>query len=106
MNYVRNITDIDDKILNRASENGELFSDLTDRFIDAMHEDEAALAVLSPDVEPRATGHITEIVGMIKVLIEKDMAYRTDNGDVYFSVNYPKGRWMNFWMVRVWKWAS
>ena len=86
VNYVRNITDIDDKILNRASENGELFSDLTDRFIGAMHEDEAALAVLSPDVEPRATGHITEIVNMIKVLIGKDMAYRTDNGDVYFSV--------------------
>ena len=90
VNYVRNITDIDDKILNRASENGELFSDLTDRFIHAMHEDEAALAVLPPDVEPRATGHITEIVEMIKVLIEKDMAYRTDNGDVYFSVmNFP-----------------
>lgn len=90
VNYVRNITDIDDKILNRASENGELFSDLTDRFIDAMHEDEAALAVLPPDVEPRATGHITEIVDMIKLLIEKDMAYRADNGDVYFSVmNFP-----------------
>ena len=90
VNYVRNITDIDDKILNRASENGELFSDLTDRFINAMHEDEAALAVLPPDVEPRATGHITEIVEMIKVLVEKDMAYRADNGDVYFSVmNFP-----------------
>ncbi|MBL4574002.1 MAG: cysteine--tRNA ligase [Gammaproteobacteria bacterium] len=90
VNYVRNITDIDDKILNRASENGELFSDLTDRFIDAMHEDEAALAVLPPDVEPRATGHITEIVDMIKLLVEKDMAYRADNGDVYFSVmNFP-----------------
>ena len=90
VNYVRNITDIDDKILNRARENGELFSDLTDRFIDAMHEDEAALAVLPPDVEPRATGHITEIVDMIKLLVEKDMAYRADNGDVYFSVmNFP-----------------
>jgi cysteinyl-tRNA synthetase len=55
-----------------------------------MHEDEAALAVLPPDVEPRATGHITEIVEMIKVLIEKDMAYRAGNGDVYFSVmNFP-----------------
>lgn len=86
VNYVRNITDIDDKILNRASENGELFSDLTDRFIEAMHEDEAALAVLPPDVEPRATGHITEIVDMIKLLVEKDMAYKADNGDVYFSV--------------------
>lgn len=90
VSYVRNITDIDDKILNRASENGELFSDLTDRFIEAMHEDEKALAVLPPDVEPRATGHIDEIVDMIKTLIEKDMAYRADNGDVYFSVmNFP-----------------
>lgn len=90
VNYVRNITDIDDKILNRAAENGELFSDLTDRFIEAMHEDEAALAVLPPDVEPRATGHITEIINMISSLIEKDMAYKADNGDVYFSVmNFP-----------------
>ena len=90
VNYVRNITDIDDKILNRAKENGELFSDLTDRFIEAMHEDERALAVLPPDVEPRATGHITEIVEMIKLLVEKDMAYRAGNGDVYFSVmNFP-----------------
>ncbi len=90
VNYVRNITDIDDKILNRAKENGELFSDLTDRFVEAMHEDEAALAVLPPDQEPRATGHITEIVNMIQVLIGKDMAYRADNGDVYFSVmNFP-----------------
>jgi len=95
VNYVRNITDIDDKILNRAKHNGELFSDLTDRFIDAMHEDEAALAVLPPDVEPRATGHINEIVDMIKLLIEKDMAYRADNGDVYFSVmNFPD--WKTF----------
>ena len=90
VNYVRNITDIDDKILNRAKENGELFSDLTDRFIAAMHEDEAALAVLPPDVEPRATGHIGEIVELIKTLVEKDMAYKADNGDVYFSVmNFP-----------------
>lgn len=84
--YVRNITDIDDKILNRANENGELFSDLTDRFIKAMHEDEAALAVLPPDHEPRATKHIDEIVAMIKTLVDKDMAYPADNGDVYFSV--------------------
>ncbi len=90
VNYVRNITDIDDKILNRAKENGELFSELTDRFIEAMHEDEAALAVLPPDQEPRATGHINEIVNMIQLLVEKDMAYRADNGDVYFSVkNFP-----------------
>lgn len=90
VNYVRNITDIDDKILNRAKENGELFSDLTDRFIQAMHEDEAALAVLPPDIEPRATAHIAEIVSMIEILVQKDMAYRADNGDVYFSVmNFP-----------------
>lgn len=88
--YVRNITDIDDKILHRAKENDELFSDLTQRFVEAMHEDEAALAVQPPDQEPRATGHISEIVTMIQVLVEKDMAYRADNGDVYFSVmNFP-----------------
>jgi cysteinyl-tRNA synthetase len=94
VNYVRNITDIDDKILNRASENGELFSDLTDRFIDAMHEDERSLSILPPDQEPRATGHIEEIVQMIEVLVSKDAAYKADNGDVYFSVvsfqNYGK----------------
>lgn len=86
VNYVRNITDIDDKILNRAAENEELFSDLTDRFIDAMHEDERSLSILPPDQEPRATGHIEEIVQMIEVLVAKDAAYKAVNGDVYFSV--------------------
>lgn len=86
VNYVRNITDIDDKILNRAAENGELFSDLTARFIDAMHEDEQSLSILPPDQEPRATGHIEEIVQMIEVLVANDSAYKADNGDVYFSV--------------------
>ncbi len=86
VNYVRNITDIDDKILKRAAENGELFSDLTDRFIAAMHEDERSLSILPPDQEPRATGHIEEIVQMIEVLVSKDAAYKADNGDVYFSV--------------------
>lgn len=84
--YVRNITDIDDKILQRSEENKELFSDLTARFIEAMHEDEKALGILPPDIEPRATGHIDQIVAMIEVLIEKEFAYRADNGDVYFSV--------------------
>ena len=84
--YVRNITDIDDKILNRARENGELFSDLTARFIDAMHEDEQALAILPPDIEPRATEHISEIIAMIEKLIENENAYRAGNGDVYFEV--------------------
>lgn len=90
VNYVRNITDIDDKILNRATENGELFSDLTARFIKAAHEDEKALSILPPDSEPRATEHIEQIISMIQVLISKDVAYRADNGDVYFSVrNFP-----------------
>ena len=84
--YVRNITDIDDKILVRATENNELFSDLTARFIKAMHEDERALAILPPDQEPRATGHIDQIIAMIEILIAKDFAYRASNGDVYFAV--------------------
>ena len=84
--YVRNITDIDDKILHRAAENGELYSDLTKRFIDEMHRDEELLGVLPPDQEPRATGHIEEIISMIENLILKDFAYCAVNGDVYFSV--------------------
>lgn len=88
--YVRNITDIDDKILNRAKENGELFTDVTSRFIKAMHEDEKALGIQRPDQEPRATGHIDQIVAMIETLMEKDCAYKADNGDVYFAVtNFP-----------------
>ncbi len=85
--YIRNITDIDDKILNRAKENDEAFTDVTDRFIKAMHEDEGALSILRPDEEPRATQHIDPIVDMIQTLVEKDYAYRADNGDVYFAVN-------------------
>ena len=65
--YVRNITDIDDKILARATENKEVFSDLTARFIVSMHEDEKALSVLAPDVEPRATEHIASMISMITV---------------------------------------
>lgn len=90
VNYVRNITDIDDKILNRAAENGELFSDLTERFIKAAHEDEKALSILPPDSEPRATQYIEQIISMIEVLVRNDTAYRADNGDVYFAVkNFP-----------------
>ena len=84
--YVRNITDIDDKILDRAARNGELFSDLTARFIKAMHEDERALGIDRPDHEPRATAHIECMVAMIVKLIDGEFAYRADNGDVYFSV--------------------
>ena len=85
--YVRNITDIDDKILRRASENGEYFEDLTARFIQATHEDEAALFIARPDQEPRATAHIGEIIAMIEKLIESEHAYRAVNGDVYYAVS-------------------
>jgi cysteinyl-tRNA synthetase len=84
--YVRNITDIDDKIIKRALENQESVQTLTERFIDAMHEDEAALNVLRPDEEPRATDYIDAIQSMVKTLIEKGHAYAADNGDVYFKV--------------------
>ncbi|MCW8883500.1 MAG: cysteine--tRNA ligase [Sedimenticola sp.] len=89
--YIRNITDIDDKIINRAHENGEPFSDLTERFITAMHEDSDALGILSPDSEPRATSHIAEILSMIERLIEKGHAYVADNHDVYYSVGSFEG---------------
>jgi cysteinyl-tRNA synthetase len=85
--YVRNITDIDDKIIQRANEKGEDFQTLTGRFIDMMHEDAAALGVLKPDQEPRATTSMDEIVGMIKVLIDKGYAYQGANGDVYYDVS-------------------
>lgn len=84
--YIRNITDIDDKIINRANENGEPFSDLTERFIQAMHEDSAALGILMPDSEPRATAHIAEIIAMIEQLLVNGHAYVADNRDVYYSV--------------------
>jgi cysteinyl-tRNA synthetase len=85
--YVRNITDIDDKILRRAAENGEPYTALTERFIDAMHADEARLGVLSPSLEPRATQHIGDIIALIDTLIAKDYAYRAANGDVYYAVS-------------------
>lgn len=85
--YVRNITDIDDKIIARANENGEEFLALTERFIDAMHEDEKALGVNSPTHEPKATDNIPQIIAMIETLIEKGNAYQGRNGDVYFDVS-------------------
>lgn len=86
VNYVRNITDIDDKIINRANENQEPFFELVNRFITAMNEDAAALGVMKPDQEPRATGYINEIVSMVNTLIEKGNAYPVSNGDVYYRV--------------------
>ncbi len=87
VNYVRNITDIDDKIIHRANENGEDYHALTERFIDAMHEDERALSVLPPDIEPRATSSIHDIIAMIEKLIANDFAYVGTNGDVFYAVD-------------------
>jgi cysteinyl-tRNA synthetase len=84
--YVRNITDIDDKIINRANEKGQPLGELTERFIRAMHEDSEALGILPPSDEPRATAHMTEILDMVRKLIDQDYAYVADNGDVYYSV--------------------
>jgi cysteinyl-tRNA synthetase len=84
--YVRNITDIDDKIIKRANENHEAIDALTQRFIDEMNKDAAALGVLSPDEEPRATRHIGEIIAMIKTLVDKGFAYQAENNDVYYDV--------------------
>ncbi len=87
LTYVRNITDIDDKIIQRAQENGETFIELTERFIDAMHEDERALSVLPPDIEPRATQSIPAIIAMIEALIANGLAYTGGNGDVFYAVS-------------------
>ena len=84
--YVRNVTDIDDKIIKRALDNGEAFTALTQRFIDAMHEDEQRLSVLPPDHEPRATEYVGKMLSMIETLIDRDHAYAAANGDVYYSV--------------------
>ena len=84
--YVRNITDIDDKIINRANELGIQFDELSNKFIDIMHEDERALSILPPDIEPRATGHMDDIIRMVETLIDKGFAYAASNGDVYYEV--------------------
>jgi cysteinyl-tRNA synthetase len=85
--YVRNITDIDDKIIKRARDNGEPVEALTARFIAAMHEDAEALGVLRPDAEPRATASLDAIVGMIAKLMERGYAYQGGNGDLYYDVS-------------------
>lgn len=87
LTYVRNITDIDDKIIKRANENGETIDSLTTRFIAATHEDEAALGVLPPDLEPRATQSIEAIVKLAAALLKKGFAYQGSNRDVYYAVN-------------------
>ncbi len=84
--YVRNITDIDDKIIKRAQEHGEPVEALTARFIQAMNEDADALGIERPDAEPRATGHVPGMIDMIKVLEARALAYQSSNGDVVYSV--------------------
>jgi cysteinyl-tRNA synthetase len=84
--YVRNITDIDDKIIKRAAENGESIHALTQRFIDAMHGDERALGILPPDHEPRATQYVPQMLEMIAQLEKNGLAYRATDGDVNYAV--------------------
>lgn len=89
--YIRNITDIDDKIIKRAMENGESIQTLTDRYIDEMHADADALGVLRPDLEPRATEAVDAMQKMVQTLIDKGLAYVADNGDVYYDVSEFEG---------------
>jgi cysteinyl-tRNA synthetase len=86
VNYVRNITDIDDKIIKRANERGEEYHALTARFIQAMHEDFKALSFIPPDHEPRATDYIPKMIDLIQTLLHNHHAYIASNGDVYFDV--------------------
>jgi len=84
--YVRNITDIDDKIIKRAVENGETIRSLTDRMIDALHQDADALGIERPTYEPRATEYVPQMLSMIGTLQQKGLAYQAGNGDVNFAV--------------------
>jgi cysteinyl-tRNA synthetase len=85
--YVRNITDIDDKIIKRAADNNETIAQLTQRFIDAMDEDSAKLGVIRPDIEPKATEFVGGMLSMIQALVDKGFAYPAANGDVFYAVN-------------------
>ena len=87
VNYIRNITDIDDKIIARANEKNETIQELTERFISEMHKDADALGAARPDAEPKATESISEMLVMIETLISKGLAYTAGNGDVYYDVS-------------------
>ncbi|MCB2387936.1 cysteine--tRNA ligase [Thalassolituus alkanivorans] len=91
VNYIRNITDIDDKIIKRANENGEAFDALTERFIAEMHKDADLLEIERPNAEPKATAHIDDIIRLVETLIAKGYAYAPGNGDVYYSVRKFEG---------------
>jgi len=84
--YVRNITDIDDKIINKANDLNIPYSQLTNRIINSMHEEERKLNIIPPTFEPRVTEHIQEIISMIQILIDKGYAYITDDNDVYYRI--------------------
>jgi cysteinyl-tRNA synthetase len=91
VNYIRNVTDIDDKIIQRANENGEPFLNLVDRFSNAMNDDFDQLGIERPSHEPRATAHIDDIIKLVETLIEKGFAYAVPNGDVYYRVRKFEG---------------
>ena len=84
--YVRNVTDIDDKIIKRALENGETIRALTDRMVDALHQDADALGIERPTFEPRATEFVPQMLGLIDLLAKKGLAYQSANGDVNYAV--------------------
>jgi cysteinyl-tRNA synthetase len=86
VNYVRNVTDIDDKIIRRAIENGETIRELTDRMIEALHQDADALGIERPNAEPRATDFVPSMLKLIGQLEDKGLAYRVPSGDVNFAV--------------------
>ena len=86
VNYVRNITDIDDKIIRRATENGETIRALTDRMVEALHQDADALGIERPQAEPRATDHVSGMLSLIGQLENNGLAYRSTNGDVNYAV--------------------
>ncbi len=86
LTYVRNITDVDDKIIKRAAETRVTCDELTERLIGDMHADFDALGMVRPDIEPRATQHIEEIIELVQSLLDKEHAYVADNGDVMFIV--------------------
>lgn len=90
VNYVRNITDIDDKIIKRANEQKADFQQVVDTFTQAMHEDFSAIGLLQPDHEPRATKYIPQIIALIEKLLENGHAYVASNGDVYYDVRHFK----------------
>src|SRR6185312_3663417 len=85
INYIRNITDIDDKIIKRALENNEPYQALTERMIDAMHCDAEALNILLPNKEPRATEYIKPMIALIEALLAKNIAYINTDGDVCYK---------------------